>query len=450
MENNMIKITGHAKLIFDSLYDGILIIDKEGIVRYINPAYTRITKVEEKNIIGRYLSEVRPGSRLTNVVKNEKMELGAHRKMGEVEYLVNMVPIYEEGKVIGGISLLNELVDIYKLTEKLNLSKIIIQNLKEHVKTLGNGKYSFDDIIAVDEKSVEVKDFAKRIALADSNVLITGESGTGKELYASAIHNLSPRKDFPFIPVNCASFEKNLIESELFGYEEGAFTGAKKNGKTGLFQLAQGGTLFLDEIGELEYGLQGKLLRVLQEKSVRKIGGSKEIPIDVRLICATNKNLEKMIQDNTFRRDLYYRIAIMPLSILPLREKKNDIKSIAEKFLLDLSIKYKKEVKLNENALKVLKEYDWPGNIRELKNIIEFTFNMVEGNEIKAEHLPIAIKKNLKENDNISPLSEVVREAEKSYLKKVIEIYGDSVEGKKKAAKALEISLATLYNKLEK
>lgn len=446
----MIKITGHAKLIFDSLYDGILIIDKEGIVRYINPAYTRITKVEEKNIIGRYLSEVRPGSRLTNVVKNEKMELGAHRKMGEVEYLVNMVPIYEEGKVIGGISLLNELVDIYKLTEKLNLSKIIIQNLKEHVKTLGNGKYSFDDIIAVDEKSVEVKDFAKRIALADSNVLITGESGTGKELYASAIHNLSPRKDFPFIPVNCASFEKNLIESELFGYEEGSFTGAKKNGKTGLFQLAQGGTLFLDEIGELEYGLQGKLLRVLQEKSVRKIGGSKEIPIDVRLICATNKNLEKMIQDNTFRRDLYYRIAIMPLSILPLREKKNDIKSIAEKFLLDLSIKYKKEVKLNENALKVLKEYDWPGNIRELKNIIEFTFNMVEGNEIKAEHLPIAIKKNLKENDNISPLSEVVKEAEKSYLKKVIEIYGDSVEGKKKAAKALEISLATLYNKLEK
>ena len=446
----MIKITGHAKLVFDSLYDGILIIDKEGIVRYINPAYTRITKVEEKNIIGRYLSEVRPGSRLTNVVKNEKMELGAHRKMGEVEYLVNMVPIYEEGKVIGGISLLNELIDIYKLTEKLNLSKIIIQNLKEHVKTLGNGKYSFDDIIAVDEKSVEVKDFAKRIALADSNVLITGESGTGKELYASAIHNLSPRKDFPFIPVNCASFEKNLIESELFGYEEGAFTGAKKNGKTGLFQLAQGGTLFLDEIGELEYGLQGKLLRVLQEKSIRKIGGSKEIPIDVRLICATNKNLEKMIQDNTFRRDLYYRIAIMPLSILPLREKKNDIKSIAEKFLLDLSIKYKKEVKLNENALKVLKEYDWPGNIRELKNIIEFTFNMVEGNEIKAEHLPIAIKKNLKENDNISPLSEVVKEAEKSYLKKVIEIYGDSVEGKKKAAKALEISLATLYNKLEK
>ncbi len=446
----MIKITGYAKLIFDSLYDGILIVDKEGVVRYINPAYTRITKVEEKNIIGRYLSEVRPGSRLTDVVKDEKMELGAHRKMGDVEYLVNMVPIYEDGKVIGGISLLNELIDIYKLTEKLNLSKIIIQNLKEHVKTLGNGKYSFDDIITVDEKSIEVKEFAKRIALADSNVLITGESGTGKELYASAIHNFSARKDFPFIPVNCASFEKNLIESELFGYEEGSFTGAKKNGKTGLFQLAQGGTLFLDEIGELEYGLQGKLLRVLQEKSIRKIGGSKEIPIDVRLICATNKNLEQMIEENTFRRDLYYRIAIMPMSIPPLREKKNDIKAIAEKFLSDLSMKYRKEVRLNGNALKVLKEYDWPGNIRELKNIIEFTFSMAEGNEIKAEHLPINMKNNINENENILPLSEIVREAEQNYLKKVIEIYGDSVEGKKKAAKALNISLATLYNKLER
>ncbi len=431
----MIKITGHAKLIFDSLYDGILIVDKEGVVRYINPAYTRITKVEEKNIIGRYLSEVRPGSRLTDVVKDEKMELGAHRKMGDVEYLVNMVPIYEAGKVIGGISLLNELIDIYKLTEKLNLSKIIIQNLKEHVKTLGNGKYSFDDIITVDEKSIEVKEFAKRIALADSNVLITGESGTGKELYASAIHNFSARKDFPFIPVNCASFEKNLIESELFGYEEGSFTGAKKNGKTGLFQLAQGGTLFLDEIGELEYGLQGKLLRVLQEKSIRKIGGSKEIPIDVRLICATNKNLEQMIEENTFRRDLYYRIAIMPMSIPPLRDKKNDIKAIAEKFLSDLSMKYRKEVRLNGNALKVLKEYDWPGNIRELKNIIEFTFSMAEGNEIKAEHLPINMKNNINENENILPLSEIVREAEQNYLKKVIEIYGDSVEGKKKQLK---------------
>lgn len=447
----MLEITEWVKLILDSLYDGILIIDDKGIVKYVNPAYIRITRVKEKDIIGRLLIDVRPGSRLTDVVKNGKMELNAHRKMGDVEYLVNMVPIYgKKGKVIGGISLLNELNDVYKLTEKLNLSKIIIQNLKEHVKTLGNGKYSFDDIITADEKSIELKEFAKRLALADSNVLITGESGTGKELYASAIHNFSPRKDFPFVPVNCASFEKNLIESELFGYEEGAFTGAKKNGKTGLFQLAHGGTLFLDEIGELEYGLQGKLLRVLQEKSIRKIGGTKEIPIDVRLICATNKNLAQMVEEEKFRRDLYYRIAIMPITIPPLRERKKDIIPLAEKFLGDLSLKYKKSMTLSDGAAKALSNYNWVGNIRELKNIIEFTFNMAEEEIIRRKHLPPMIAGSVQKDENIIPLNEMIKKAEGEYLKKVLEVYGNSVAGKKKAAQALGISLATLYNKLEK
>ena len=446
----MLKITEWVKIILDSLYDGILIIDSEGIVRYINPAYTRITKVKEEDIIGKKLSDVRKGSYLTEVIKSGKLQLNVHRKMDEVEYIVNMVPIYgKKNKVLGGISLLNELNDVYKLTEKLNLSKIIIQNLKEHVKSLGSGKYNFDDIIAVDKKSVEIKEFAKRIALTDSNVLITGESGTGKELYASAIHNFSLRKDFPFIPVNCASFEKSLIESELFGYEEGTFTGAKKNGKTGLFQLANGGVLFLDEIGELEYGLQGKLLRVLQEKSIRKIGGSKEIPIDVRLICATNKDLFKLMEEGKFRRDLYYRIAIIPLTIPLLRERKDDIPALANKFISDLSQKYKKDMFLSQEAIQLLKEYEWCGNIRELKNIIEFTFNMREEKVILKEHLPIKVEENILDSEIIE-LNEYINKVEKEYINKAIAKYGDSVEGKKKAAKALGISLATFYNKLNR
>lgn len=446
----MLKITEWVKIILDSLYDGILIIDSEGIVRYINPAYTRITKVKEENIIGKKLSDVRKGSYLTEVIKSGKLQLNVHRKMDEVEYIVNMVPIYgKKNKVLGGISLLNELNDVYKLTEKLNLSKIIIQNLKEHVKSLGSGKYNFEDIIAVDKKSIEIKEFAKRIALTDSNVLITGESGTGKELYASAIHNFSLRKDIPFIPVNCASFEKSLIESELFGYEEGTFTGAKKNGKTGLFQLANGGVLFLDEIGELEYGLQGKLLRVLQEKSIRKIGGSKEIPIDVRLICATNKDLFKLMEEGKFRRDLYYRIAIIPLTIPPLRERKDDIPSLANKFISDLSQKYKKDMFLSQEAIQLLKEYEWCGNIRELKNIIEFTFNMREEKVILKEHLPIKVEENILDSEIIE-LNEYINKVEKEYINKAIAKYGDSVEGKKKAAKALGISLATFYNKLNR
>ena len=446
----MLKITEWVKIILDSLYDGILIIDSEGIVRYINPAYTRITKVKEENIIGKKLSDVRKGSYLTEVIKSGKLQLNVHRKMDEVEYIVNMVPIYgKKNKVLGGISLLNELNDVYKLTEKLNLSKIIIQNLKEHVKSLGSGNYNFDDIIAVDKKSIEIKEFAKRIALTDSNVLITGESGTGKELYASAIHNFSLRKDFPFIPVNCASFEKSLIESELFGYEEGTFTGAKKNGKTGLFQLANGGVLFLDEIGELEYGLQGKLLRVLQEKSIRKIGGSKEIPVDVRLICATNKDLFKLMEEGKFRRDLYYRIAIIPLTIPPLRERKDDIPALANKFISDLSQKYKKDMFLSQEAIQLLKEYEWCGNIRELKNIIEFTFNMREERVILKEHLPIKVEENILDSEIIE-LNEYINKVEKEYINKAIAKYGDSVEGKKKAAKALGISLATFYNKLNR
>ena len=445
----MIKITGYAKLIFDSLYDGILIVDKEGVVRYINPAYTRITKVEEKNIIGRYLSEVRPGSRLTDVVKDEKMELGAHRKMGDVEYLVNMVPIYEDGKVIGGISLLNELIDIYKLTEKLNLSKIIIQNLKEHVKTLGNGKYSFDDIITVDEKSIEVKEFAKRIALADSNVLITGESGTGKELYASAIHNFSARKDFPFIPVNCASFEKNLIESELFGYEEGSFTGAKKNGKTGLFQLAQGGTLFLDEVGDMPSYLQVKLLRVLERKEITRLGSNQVIKIDVRLIAATNKNMEELVTKGEFREDLYYRLNVIPIKLPPLRERKEDIKILAKNFIDKYSSILNKTVSgIDQNFWRKMEEYSWPGNVRELQNSMEYVVNMMKYTEVinfrLLPHKVLGKHITIDEEENFN-----LEHMEKRMIEKLLNIYGYSPEAKQEIAKKLGIGIATLYRKIK-
>ena len=446
----MLEIIEQTKLLFDSLYDGILIIDKNGIVKYINSAYTRITKVTDEEILGKYLVDIRPGSQLTSAMKNEEIKVGVHRKIGDVEYLVNMVPIFKNGVVIGAISLVNELRDIYKLTKKLNLSKIIIENLKEHVKTLGNGKYTFDNIVAVDKKSVKVKKYAKRIALTDSNVLITGESGTGKELYASAIHNYSPRKEFPFIPVNCASFEKNLIESELFGYEEGSFTGAKKNGKTGLFQLAHEGTLFLDEIGELEYGLQGKLLRVLQEKVIRKIGGEKEIPVNVRLICATNKNLDEMVKDGKFRKDLYYRVAIMPIEIPPLKEKRDDIVPIAQKFVQELNLKYQKNMNLDDSSMELLTHYDWHGNIRELRNVIEFTFNMTEGDFIRAEDFPETIKNEEDMKSEIQPLKVKMAQLEKKYIKSAVDVFGDDVMGKKKASEALGISLATLYNKLSK
>jgi transcriptional regulator with PAS, ATPase and Fis domain len=253
------------------------------------------------------------------------------------------------------------------------------------------------------------------------------------------------------VSVNCATLESNLLESELFGYEEGAFTGAKKGGKIGLFQEANGGTIFLDEISEMDYRLQAKLLRTLQENVVRPIGGVSEKPIDVRVIAATNKELEKMIEHNKFRRDLYYRIAIFSINIPPLRSRRGDINNLIGFFLRKMEEKLKVKIDISEDAMNILHNYDWPGNIRELRNTIEFAANMTDDFIIKTVNLPKLIQtEGIKKNIiKLRPLEEIIRETESSEIKKAVLTYGNTVEGKKKAAEALGISLATLYNKLK-
>ncbi|MDR3593404.1 sigma 54-interacting transcriptional regulator [Clostridium sp.] len=435
--------------IFDSLYDGVLIADKDNKVVYVNPAYTRITKVEAKEIIGRKIGEVRVGSRLPEVISNGKKLLGIKRKVNEIEYFVNMVPVFENGEVVAGISILNEINDIYKLMEELNNSKKIIKDLKKKIKANDKAKYTFDCIIGDDLKTKELKDFGRKIAEKKVNILITGESGTGKELLAQAIHNESDRRDEPFIAINCATFEANFLESELFGYEEGAFTGAKKGGKIGLFQKAEGGTIFLDEISEMDYNLQARLLRVLQENIIRPIGAVNEIPIDVRIIAATNRSLENMIGNKEFRADLYYRIAVFTIDTVPLRERKGDIEPLINYFLQESEYKFGKRVEISEEALNVLYNYKWEGNVRELKNTIEFGVMMTDEVMIRVEHLPKKLQiEGIKESVvNIKPLKDAVKEFEEKEINKVIEIYGNTLEGKKKSAKALGISLASLYNK---
>ncbi|NOW83296.1 PAS domain S-box-containing protein [Clostridium beijerinckii] len=447
----MVEITNWLRIILDSLHDGVLIADKNGIIKYTNPAYTRITEVNGEDIIEKPLSEVRTGSRLPHVIKTGEKLLRVPRKVGDAEYIVNMVPIIESNEIIGGISILNEITEIYKLTEQLNNSNLIISNLEKRVKSMNKVKYTFDDIICVDINSEETKKLSQKAARSESNILITGESGTGKELYANSIHAYSNRKNGPFVAVNCATFDSNLLESELFGYEDGAFTGAKKGGKEGLFELANGGTLFLDEVSELDYGLQAKLLRVLQENTIRRVSGLKEIHIDVRIIVATNKSLEKMIEENKFRKDLYYRIAIFPINIPPLRNRRQDIKPLVNKFINQMAYRIKRNIEISEEAVNLLYNYDWPGNIRELKNSIEFATNMTDDYIINPEHLPKiiqteGIKKNIMK---LKSLEEIIKDAEISVINEAITVYGDTVEGKKKAAKALGISLATLYNKLK-
>ena len=276
--------------------------------------------------------------------------------------------------------------------------------------------------------------------------MITGESGTGKKVYAHAIHNGSDRANYPFISVNCTTFSKENLEKELFGLEQDVFYDDKRR-KIGLLQLVDGGTLLLDEISELDYSLQTKLLHVLQEKTLIQVGGLKEIPVDFRLICTTNKNLLELVNQGKFRKDLYYRISVIPLNLLPLKSRKGDIPALANKFLKDLSIKYRREISFSEDVIKILLNYDWSGNIRELRNIVEFLFNISDGTVITVEDLPDYLHLN-KKIESYKNLNDYLRECEKKYIRKVLNNFENNLEGKKKAAKLLGISIATLYNKL--
>jgi len=444
------EIDNWIRTFFDSLYDGILIIDKCEIVKYINIAYTRITNVSYEDIVNRKLRDVRPGARLQTVLETKKPIVGALREEDGIEYTVNMSPIFENSEVIGAISIVSTLDDVYNLYQAIDKYKIKVKNLENRMKVMQKAKYSLNDIISEDISSCEIKNVIKKISKKNTTILIYGESGTGKELYANALHNESTRCDGPFIAVNCASFQGNLLESELFGYDEGSFTGAKREGKMGLFEAANNGTIFLDEISEMDFDVQAKLLRTLQEGTIRRIGSVKETNIDVRVIAATNKNLEDLINQEKFRPDLYYRISVFPLNIPPLRYRKDDIQPLVNLFLKSHKNDLKKDIILSKEAELMLNRYDWPGNIRELKNSLEFAVNMMESNEIKTIHLPVRIQYSMQKTEIVvGKLTDKVREVEKNEISKALKLFGDDIEGKKKAAKKLGISLATLYNKMK-
>jgi transcriptional regulator with PAS, ATPase and Fis domain len=442
------RIDNWIKTIFDNLYDGILIIDTNEIVKYVNPAYTRITKVTYDKIVGNRLRDIRPGARLQNVLTTKKPIVGVLREEFGIQYSVNMSPIFDDAGLIGAISVVSTIDDIYKLYQDIDKYKSKVKSLENRISAIQKAKYTLNDIISEDISSIELKNTIKKIAYKDITVLIFGESGTGKELYANAIHNESYRSDGPFIAVNCASFQGSLLDSELFGYEEGSFTGAKKEGKMGLFEAANKGTIFLDEISEMDFEVQAKLLRTLQEGTIRKIGSVKETAIDVRVITATNKNLEEMVVNGSFRNDLYYRISVFPLIIPPLRERKDDIFPLVYTFLNSYKNSLKKDIILSKEAESALYNYNWPGNIRELRNSIEFAINMMEDNEIKLKHLPVRIQADKKEYVSYK-LADKIREVEKQEILKRINLFGDNIEGKRKAANSLGISLATLYNKVK-
>jgi transcriptional regulator with PAS, ATPase and Fis domain len=379
-------------------------------------------------------------------VRGVPLKVGPKRK----DVIVNGAPVMVDGVLKGSVGVIYDISEIKMLTEELEKARRIIRTLE--------AKYTFADIIGESEAMRAALEQAQRAALTKATVLLRGESGTGKELFAHAIHNASERKYNQFIRVNCAAISETLLESELFGYEEGAFTGAKRGGKRGLFEEASGGTIFLDEIGELSMSMQVKLLRVLQEREIIRVGGTKAIAIDVRVIAATHVNLESAIQAGRFREDLYYRLHVVPIHIPPLRQRGEDIKPLSLHLLRKYNLEYGRSVEeIAPETLHILTAYHWPGNVRELENVLGRAMINMRFNEkvIMPQHLP-PLERPAAVN-GVSPqaasaptgktLKQAVEEAEKAHiLKELAAVGGNRTE----AAKRLGISLRSLYYKLEK
>lgn len=362
----------------------IIGVDKDNFICSCNEGAEKILNRKSINLIGNSACDI-----LSCVpfgeVRETKQEIRSRLVTVNGEYVnLNITPVIKAENYMGAFAVLQR----FKEEEQKQ------HELRRQLLNKGHkAKYTFDDILGKSGAIKKIKEIAKKMAKTNSAVLITGESGTGKELFAHAVHNYSDRKDYPFVAVNCAAIPENLLESELFGYEEGAFTGAKKGGKIGLFEFAHMGTLFLDEIEGMSPALQIKLLRVIQEKEIMKIGGGKVINIDVRIIAATNEELRKLVKENKFRKDLYYRINTLPIMIPPLREREDDVYLLLEKFKTEIGADFK----FTPKAKEAFKMYNWEGNIRELKNYVEF-FNFMGEEYINFEDMPLAVKEYYEEN----------------------------------------------------
>lgn len=452
-ENTDLKeVKSMLEAIIHSSEEAISVVDETGKGIMINPAYTRITGLTEKDVIGKPATvDISEGESMhmrvlktRRPVRGAKMKVGPHKK----EVIVNVAPIIVAGKLKGSVAVIHDISEIKQLTTELQKAKQMIRNLE--------ATYTFDDIIGDSPEMMIAIEQAKIGAKTPATVLLRGESGTGKELFAHAIHNESDRRHYKFIRVNCAALSESVLESELFGYEEGAFTGAKAGGKKGLFEEANHGSIFLDEIGELSLAMQAKLLRVLQEKEIIRVGGTTPIPLDVRIITATNVNLEKAVTNKKFREDLYYRLNRLPIYIPSLKERMSDLPKLVDHIIVKVNQLYGRNVKsISESALEKLKKYDWPGNIRELENVISRAIIFMDVTEevIQYHHLP-NLTEQTKQTTTIQPninKTKTLQEAMEQYEKEFIyNVYKENNFNKTKTAKQLNISVRNLYYKIKK
>lgn len=432
--------------ILEAAGEGVLATDARGRVTHLNSRAAAILNLAPGELRGRSLETLSGGQiPVTEVMRTgRRIDHREARLPGGAHFVFSATPIRERGGgAIGTVIVLKDIAEVRQL-----------------VRTFARRSqlHTFQDIVYQSALLHQVISTARMVAKTDSTVLLRGETGSGKELFAQAIHMESPRYAHPFVPVNCAGLPESLLESELFGYEEGAFTGARRGGKPGLLEAAQGGTIFLDEVGEVSPRLQALLLRTLQEGTIRRVGGTKEIPVDVRFLAATNRDLEEMVMRGEFRQDLYYRLNVIPLLIPPLRERREDIPVLAGHLLARLARRlHRRPPVLSPEALTILLEHPWPGNVRELENVLERAANLAPGDIILAEHIrldpaPRSCPTHTRTGDTtegeseVRPLKTLVEEVERRALQRALRVYGSS----RKAGEALGVSGTTVLNKMKK
>ena len=444
---NITKLSLYAKrfeTVVNAFQDGILLVDAEGRLIHYNRQAELILGEELGQHMGMDIRGIVQCVFFDNALET-KMNLEHQRVSVKVRnrvypLVMSVKTIVIEEKIEGFVAFFEEVGISRKKMESVFLTQT---------------RYSFDDIIGESDKIKSCIEMAKRVSKSNSSILILGESGTGKEMFARAIHRNSKRSRHNFVAINCSAIPDALLESELFGYKGGAFTGANKEGNPGKFEIADGGTVFLDEIGDMPLHLQAKLLRVLQEREVVRIGDSHPIPIDVRVIAATNRNLEEMISENLFRRDLYYRINVIPIAIPPLVERKEDIQVLAMFLLKKHATLTGKNIEgIEADALRILESHHWPGNVRELENVIEYAINMETDKKIHGENLPPYLSEETpascgKQETKGSSLKEAVNLKERDRIINALQLFDDSTNGKRECASYLGISLSTLYRKLK-
>ncbi|HTT70369.1 MAG TPA: sigma 54-interacting transcriptional regulator [Anaeromyxobacteraceae bacterium] len=432
---------GHA-------YEGLIITDADGLIVKSNRAYAAFLGLPLEEMIGRPVTEVVENTRMHIVARTGVPEIAQVQRIRGHDMICSRIPIFENGKVVAvvGKIMFQDVDDLFAMSGRVAKLKKELEFYKSELNKRLGAKYSFDNIVGKSEELEQVKALAHKVAKTDSTVLLEGESGTGKELFAHAIHVESARALGPFVKVNCAAIPESLFESELFGYKGGAFTGAQKHGKKGKFQLADGGTIFLDEVSELPMSMQVKLLRVLQEREIEPVGAVAPEPVDVRIIAASNRELERLLKREEFRRDLYYRLNVVKLAIPPLRARRDDIPLLAEALLRRLEKETGIPVEgLDAEAEAVLRAYPWPGNVRELRNVLEQSIYVKSGHRLGRRDLPRALLAGLEGDRTADTLKDVLRHAEEEALRRALrEARGDKLA----AAARLGISKSSMYAKI--